>query len=111
MGKGDGMLIEAYLESIREVAKGLEYYYTKKEWMMCVVLSWRRFCGCEGALSIATKEFIGIGKSSISFHQPSTRAQPFRFSGTKHQNRMESTSHFSGFPPSNDIIISFIHSY
>jgi hypothetical protein len=31
MGKGDAMLIEAYLESMREVVKGLEYYYTKKE--------------------------------------------------------------------------------
>jgi hypothetical protein len=49
------MLIEAHLESMREVVKGLEYYYSKKEWMMYVVLSLRRFCGCEGALSIATK--------------------------------------------------------
>jgi hypothetical protein len=45
MEKGDAMLIEAYLESMRKVGKGLEYYYTEKEWMMCVVLSGRRFCG------------------------------------------------------------------
>lgn len=98
-------MIEAYLESIREVVRRLEYYYTRKEWMMCCVLSWRRFCGLKELYVLRAKD---LSESLRSVSTPAFARTAFSL--FRHHHTSEPTSYFSGFPPSNDIkISSFTH--